>query len=86
MLGQRRSWPFGGRPPKAAFPEPMPDPLQRPAQLLPAPGTRLEGWQLSSRRIAQTIETQSDRYDPRLCGFAVMHGQFPPNNTGVTGT
>ena len=66
MLRQRRGRPLAGGPPEAAGTEPVPDPLQRPAQLLPASGTRLEGRQLPDRGIGQAVEPQMDRCDPRL--------------------
>ena len=58
-----RSW---HGPPQAALPEASGQPLQRPAQLLPAAGLRLEGRQLPAGRVRQPIEDEPDGSHPRL--------------------
>ena len=74
----------------------MPDPLQRPAQLLPAPRARLEGRQLAAGGVRQAVEAEMDRCDPwllpasrppsaaRVCAFRPSGGHFLPRAAAST--
>ena len=70
-----RSW---HGPPQAALAEAGGQPLQRPAQLLPAGGLRLEGRQLAAGRIGQSVEDQADGRRPAAPPPLPAGGHGPP--------
>ena len=66
MLGERGGRPVDDGPPETTVSEPMPDPLERPAQLLPASGPRFERRKLPGCRVTQPIERKMHRCDAWL--------------------